>query len=42
MSTRVKDRIINLLLILLFMGIIAGSGYVVFKMMTRWSVKGLG
>jgi len=42
MRTQIKDRIVNLLLILFFMGIIFGAGYFIFKTMTRWTVKGLG
>jgi hypothetical protein len=42
MLTRFKDRLFNLLLIVLFLGAVAGSGYYIFKVMTRWSVEGLG
>ena len=37
-----KDRIVNALLILLFLAIMGGSAYVIFKMMTHWNIKGLG
>ena len=37
-----KDRIINLLLLLFFLTVIAGTGYLIFKIMTRWTVEGLG
>jgi hypothetical protein len=37
-----KDRIVNLLLILLFLLIMGGSAYLIFKTMTHWNIKGLG
>ena len=37
-----KDRILNLLLVLFFLTVIAGTGYLIFKIMTKWSVEGLG
>jgi hypothetical protein len=42
MRTRLKDRLIDLLLIVLFMALIAGSAYFIIKVMTTWRVKGLG
>jgi hypothetical protein len=42
MRTRTKDRLINLLLILFFVGIMAGSGYYIVRIMMHWSIKGLG
>jgi hypothetical protein len=37
-----KDRLINFLLMLFFLTLIGGTGYLIFKMMTRWAVEGLG
>jgi hypothetical protein len=37
-----KDRIVNALLILLFLAIMGGSAYFIFKTMTHWNIKGLG
>jgi hypothetical protein len=42
MRTKTKDRVINALLILLFLTIMAGSAYFIFRTMTHWRVKGLG
>lgn len=42
MRTKTKDKIVNLLLILLFLGIMGASAYYIFKTMTQWRVKGLG
>jgi hypothetical protein len=42
MRTKAKDRILNALLILLFLAIMGGTAYYIFKTMTRWHVKGLG
>jgi hypothetical protein len=42
MRRRLKDRIFNILLIVLFLGAIAGSGYYIYRTMTHWSVEGLG
>jgi hypothetical protein len=42
MRTKTKDRIVNLVLILLFLGIMGGSAYYILKTMTHWRVKGLG
>ena len=42
MRRRLKDRLVSILLIVLFIGAIAGSGYYIYKLMTRWSVEGLG
>jgi hypothetical protein len=37
-----KDRIINALLILLFLAIMGGAAYFIFKTMTHWNIKELG
>lgn len=42
MRRKTKDRILNALLILMFLGIMGGSAYFIFKTMTHWRVKGLG
>jgi hypothetical protein len=42
MRTKAKDRIVNLLLILLFLAIVGGSAYFIFRTMTHWRIKGLG
>lgn len=42
MKRKQKDRIVDAILILLFVGAVGGSGYFIFKMMTTWNVKGLG
>jgi hypothetical protein len=42
MRTKTKDRIVDALLILLFLGIMGGAAYFIFKTMTHWRVKGLG
>lgn len=42
MRTTIKDRIISIILILVFFSAIVGSGYFIFKVMTRWNIKGLG
>ena len=42
MRTKTKDRIVNALLILLFLAVMGGSAYYIFKTMTHWRVKGLG
>ncbi|MFO1497291.1 MAG: hypothetical protein U1G07_02655 [Verrucomicrobiota bacterium] len=42
MRTQIKDRIISFLLIVFFFSLIGGSAYFIFKVMTRWRVKGLG
>jgi hypothetical protein len=42
MTTKLKDRIVNWLLILLFLAVIAGSAYGIVRIMTKWTVKGLG
>ena len=42
MRTKVKDRIVSVVLILLFLGAIAGSAYFIIKVMTRWHAPGLG
>jgi hypothetical protein len=42
MRTRIKDRLISALLIILFLAVMSGSAYFIIKVMTRWNVKGLG
>ena len=42
MKNKWRDRLGDLALILLFLSILAGSAYAIVKIMTRWSVKGLG
>ena len=42
MKTRLKDRIVDAILILLFAAIVAGCAWLIFKTMTRWTIKGLG
>jgi hypothetical protein len=37
-----KDRIVNALLILLFLAIMGGAAYFIFKTMTHWNIDGLG
>lgn len=37
-----KDRIVNALLILLFLAIMGGAAYFIIKTMTHWNIKGLG
>ena len=42
MRTQIKDRIVNALLILLFLGVIGGSAYFIVRTMMHWNAKGLG
>ena len=42
MNKRWKDRLVDVALILLFLIIMAGSAYLILKIMTTWRVKGLG
>jgi hypothetical protein len=42
MKNKWRDRIGDLALILLFLAILAASGYAIVKIMTRWTIKGLG
>jgi hypothetical protein len=42
MRTKLKDRLINLLLIVLFVGVMGGAAFYIVKVMTHWNVKGLG
>jgi hypothetical protein len=37
-----KDRIVDLVLIVLFAGLIGGSAYFIYKVMITWRGKGLG
>lgn len=42
MRSKTKERLMDVVLILVFMAIIAGSAYFIIKVMTHWKVKGLG
>lgn len=42
MNRKSKDRLVDALLILLFLVIAGGAGYWIYRIMIRWSVKGLG
>jgi hypothetical protein len=42
MRATLKERIVNGILILFFLGLIAGCGWLVIRIMTRWNVEGLG
>ena len=42
MKNKLKDRLGDVVLILLFLTIITGLGYAIIKIMTKWNVKGLG
>jgi hypothetical protein len=42
MNSKHKDRIVDVALILLFLTIVAASAYGIIKIITKWTVKGLG
>jgi hypothetical protein len=42
MRTKLKDRLISVLLILFFLGVLGGSAYYIYRVMVHWNVKGLG
>ncbi len=42
MKPKLKDRLGDVVLIIIFLAILAGSAYAVVKIMTKWSIKGLG
>lgn len=42
MKQRVKDRLIEWLVIALFLGCLAGAVYFILRVMTKWKVPGLG
>ena len=42
MKQKIKDRLGNAALILFFFALIGVSAYLIFKIMIRWSVEGLG
>ena len=42
MRSKTKDRIVDILLILLFAGVIGGAAVFIFKVMISWKGKGLG
>lgn len=42
MRARIKDRIVDVLILLFFFALIGGSAYFIFKVMITWRAKGLG
>ena len=42
MKSKVKDRLVDAALILLFLAVIGGSVYAIVRIMTKWKVEGLG
>ena len=42
MNRKTKDRLVDVVLIVLFLAIVSACVWLVFKAMTRWSVEGLG
>ena len=42
MKNKFKDRLVDVLLILFFLIAVSGCAYFIFKIMTRWRIKGLG
>ena len=42
MKQKAKDRLVDWAVILLFAACIAGSVYLILRVMTRWKVAGLG
>jgi hypothetical protein len=42
MKAKLKDRIGDVVLVLLFVAILAGTAYAIVKIMTKWTIKGLG
>ena len=42
MKRKTKDRLGDVVLILGFLAILAGSVYAIVKIMIKWSIKGLG
>jgi len=42
MRASIKDRLISAALIVLFLGLMAGSAYFIIRTMMHWNVKGLG
>lgn len=42
MKTKRKDRLVDALLILLFVLVVFGSAYFIYRIMVHWHLKGLG
>jgi hypothetical protein len=42
MKDKLKSRLVDVLLIGLFLAIVGGCAWLIFKTMTRWTIKGLG
>jgi hypothetical protein len=42
MKRKTKDRLVDAVLIALFLAIVSGCAWLIVKAMTRWTVKGLG
>ncbi|MEI7732636.1 MAG: hypothetical protein WCO56_23900 [Verrucomicrobiota bacterium] len=42
MKNKFKDRVVDVMLILVFLAIIAGAAYAIIKTMTTWTIKELG
>ncbi len=42
MKPKLKDRLGDVLLIVVFVAVLAGSAYAIIRTMTKWSIKGLG
>lgn len=42
MQSKFKDRLVDVLIILVFLAIIAGTAYAIIRTMTTWTIKELG
>jgi hypothetical protein len=42
MKNKLKDRLGDVILIVVFLAVIGGAAYAIIKTMTKWSIKGLG
>jgi len=42
MNRKLKDRVVDWALILLFLTIVSGCAYFIIKTMTKWTIPGLG
>jgi hypothetical protein len=42
MNRRLKDRLGDALLVVIFVAVLAGCAFAIVKIMTTWKVKGLG
>jgi len=42
MNQKTKDRLINGLVILLFLVLLSGCVWLIVRAMTKWTIKGLG